>query len=112
METLLSRQDTNYSTLRSCVNICPAHSYPALPQAVDSREWEEEEGGEEHCLKGAGSSSEGEEEEDDELGGGAVVDSRLPLLVLPLYSLLSPGQQAKVYNYLKVKVTKFSGLGI
>lgn len=65
-----------------------------MPQAADSREWEEEEGGEEHCLKGAGSSGE-EEEEEDGLEGGAM-DSRLPLLVLPLYSLLSPGQQAKV----------------
>ena len=73
----------------------PTSSYPALPQATDSREWEEEEGGEEHCLRGAGSSSEGEGEEGDEMEGGAL-DSQLPLLVLPLYSLLSPVQQGKV----------------
>ena len=50
--------------------------------------WPEEEG------EGLGAESEGEQEEGEEVS--TCLESRQPLLVLPLYSLLSPAQQAKV----------------
>ncbi len=65
-----------------------------VPQAADSREWEEEEGGEEHGLLAGDPSG---DEEDGELSCvDPALDMHQPMLVLPLYSLLSPEQQAKV----------------
>ena len=72
-------------------------SYPVLPQATDWREWEEEEGEEESALRISS-----DEEEDEMMPADPTLDSQLPMLVLPLYSLLSPQQQAKVCVCLSV----------
>jgi len=86
-----------------CTHTCTRthkHSYPAAPQGADFREWEDEEGGEEEEKakpSGVGSTdSSSEEEEEEGVMVDHLLDSQLPLLVLPLYSLLSAELQAKV----------------
>ena len=67
-----------------------SHRYPVLPECLDPRELEDEEGD---------MGDEGSEGSGDEEGGAGVsraIDHQLPLFVLPLYSLLSSEQQAKV----------------
>ena len=66
---------------------------------MDSRDWEEEDGGEEYALRAAESSDEGASDEEELMLVDTALDSRLPMLVLPLYSLLSPEQQAKVRDW-------------
>ena len=66
------------------------HSYPAVPQVTDIRDWEDEEGGE------VGNSTESSSEEEEGMMADHSLDSQLPLLVLPLYSLLSTKLQTKV----------------
>ena len=78
-------------------------SYPVLPQAG---EWEEDDGREEYNLTAADSSS---EEEDEEGDTDPALGSRLPMLVLPLYSLLSSKQQAKVSERPGARVIVVSG---
>ncbi len=71
------------------------YSYPILPLAL-----EEVMGvaNSDECYSGDEWSSEGS---DDEGSCDPSHDSQLPLLVLPLYSLLAPQQQAKVGLYCK-----------
>ena len=74
------------------------HSYPAAPRGADFREWEDEEGEEEEEKAkppGVGSTDSSSEEEEGVMVDHSL-DSQLPLLVLPLYSLLSAELQAKV----------------
>ena len=66
------------------------HSYPAVPQVTDIRDWEDEEGGE------VGNSTDSSSEEEEGMMAEHSLDSQLPLLVLPLYSLLSTKLQTKV----------------
>ena len=67
------------------------HSYPAAPQVTDIRDLEDEEGGE------VGNSTDSSSEEEEGVMADHSLDSQLPLLVLPLYSLLSTKLQTKVW---------------
>ena len=83
-------------------------SYPVLPSQASSilHDCEDEEGAEEFLLLSSGEESDGEGEEGKEREGEAEnefmeaeqrrFDAQLPMLVLPLYSLLSAEQQARV----------------
>lgn len=82
-------------------------SYPVLPNQASSilHDCEDEEGAEEFLLSNE-VESEGEEEVEGEMEDNEFMeaeqrrfDAQLPMLVLPLYSLLSAEQQAKVIPF-------------
>lgn len=89
-------------------------SYPVLPNQASSllHDCEDEEGAEEFLLSSGDEESEGEGEgEEGEMEENEFMeaeqrrfDAQLPMLVLPLYSLLSAEQQARVYQSFHLSV--------
>ena len=76
-----------------------AHRYPVLPECLNPGELENEDGGGEGDVW---MSDEGLSDDDGGEDDAGVMDRQLPMLVLPLYSLLSSEQQAKVCTPLGV----------
>ena len=81
-------------------------SYPVLPNQASSilHDCEDEEGAEEFLLSSGeesdGDEGEGEVEENEFMEAEQRrFDAQLPMLVLPLYSLLSAEQQARVIPF-------------
>lgn len=84
-------------------------SYPVLPNQASSilHDCEDEEGAEEFLLSSGEESDEEEEEGEGEMEENEFMeaeqrkfDAQLPMLVLPLYSLLSAEQQSRVIPFL------------
>ena len=80
-------------------------SYPILPNQASSllHDCEDEEGAEEFLLSSGEEESDAEGEGEEEMEENEFMeaeqrrfDAQLPMLVLPLYSLLSAKQQARV----------------
>ena len=86
----------------------PLCGYPVLPNQPSSilHDCEDEEGAEEYLLSSGEESEEGEEEGEEEVEDNEFMeaeqrrfDAQLPMLILPLYSLLSAEQQARVIPF-------------